>query len=59
MLVSRFVLGKGPATKSDEFLEKILKAFDPPPPHFRKIMLQFFFGKRSKKALLKGPKSAT
>ena len=25
-------LGKGPATKSDEFLEKFQTAFDPPPP---------------------------
>ena len=35
-------LGKGPATKSDELLEKIQTAFGPPPPHFWKIMLQFF-----------------
>ena len=34
-------LGKDPATKSDEFLEKLQTAFDPP-PHFWKIMLQFF-----------------
>ena len=35
------LLGKGGATKSDEFSEKIQTAFDPP-PHFRKIMLNFF-----------------
>ena len=35
-------LGKDPATKSDEFLEKFQTAFDPPPPHFWKIMLQNF-----------------
>ena len=32
--------GKGGATKSDEFSEKFQMAFDP--PHFRKIILQFF-----------------
>ena len=35
-------LGKGPATKSVEFLEKFQTAFDPP-PHFQKIILQFFY----------------
>ena len=30
-----------PATKSNEFLEKFQTAFDPP-PHFLKIILQFF-----------------
>ena len=35
-------LGKDPATKSDEFLEKLQTAFDPP-PHFWKIMLQIFY----------------
>ena len=35
--------GKDPTTKSDEFLEKFQKAFDPPPPDFWKIMLQFFY----------------
>ena len=34
-------LGKGPATKSDDFLEKFQMAFDPL-PHFWKIMLQLF-----------------
>ena len=34
-------LGKSPATKSDEFLEEFQTAFDPP-PHFWKIILQFF-----------------
>ena len=40
------------------FRKKFQTAFDPP-PHFRKIMLQFFFGNRPKKAFYKGPKSAT
>ena len=35
-------LGKDAATKSDEFLEKLQTAFDPP-PHFWKIMLQIFY----------------
>ena len=35
-------LGKSPATKSDESLEKFQTAFDPP-PHFWKIILQFFY----------------
>ena len=39
----QFSLGKDPATKSDEFLEKFQTAFDPPPPHFWKIMLQIFY----------------
>ena len=34
-------LGKGGAAKSDDFLEKFQTAFDPSPPNFRKIMLQF------------------
>ena len=34
-------LGKSPATKSDESLEKFQTAFDPP-PHFWKIILQIF-----------------
>ena len=46
-------LGKGPATKSDEFSEKFQTAFGPQPPHFRKTILQFFL-----KALYKGQKSA-
>ena len=37
-------LGKGGSSKTDEFLEKFQTAFDPPPPHFRKIMLRFFSG---------------
>ena len=37
-------LGKGGYSKTDEFLEKFQPAFDPPPPHFRKIMLRFFSG---------------
>ena len=36
-------LGKGPTTKSDEFLDKFQTAFDLPPSHFRKIMLQMFY----------------
>ena len=34
-------LGKDGAIKADEFSETIQTAFDPP-PHFRKIVLQFF-----------------
>ena len=37
-------LGMDDPTKTDEFLEKFQTAFDPPPPHFRKIMLRFFSG---------------
>ena len=33
-------LGTGDATKTDELSEKFQTAFDP--PHFRKIMLQYF-----------------
>ena len=36
-------LGKLPPTKTDEFSEKFQTAFDPPPPHFRKIMLRIFY----------------
>ena len=46
-------LGKGPATKSDEFSEKFQTAFGPQPPHFRKIVLQSFYGKRPKKPFIK------
>ena len=35
--------GKGPATKSDEFLEKFQTAFAPPPPHFWKLYCNFFY----------------
>ena len=35
-------LGKGPATKLDEFLEKFQTAFDPPPLIFRKLHCNFF-----------------
>ena len=41
-------LGKDPATKTDEFLEKFQTAFDS--PQFRKIM--FFFRKTSEKSPL-------
>ena len=34
-------LGTGHSTETDEFLEKFQMAVDSP-PHFRKIMLQFF-----------------
>ena len=37
-----YCLGKGAATKSDEFSEKIRNGLQPPPPHFRKILLQIF-----------------
>ena len=37
-------LGKGHPTKSDEFSEKFEMVFAPPgAPHFRKIIMQFFF----------------
>ena len=35
-------LGKPRTSKTDEFLEKFQMAFDPAPPHLRKIILQFF-----------------
>ena len=35
------VIGKDPATKLDDFLEKLQTAFDPP-PQFWKIILQIF-----------------
>ena len=35
-------LGTGQATKTDEFSEKFQTAFDPPPSHFRKIILRIF-----------------
>ena len=34
-------LGKDGVSETDEFSEKFQTAFDPPPPHFRKIMLRF------------------
>ena len=37
-----YFLGKGPATKSDEFSEKNPNDLRSPPPHFRKILLQIF-----------------
>ena len=51
-------------TKKNEFSEKFQTAFDPPPPHFRKVMLQFFLtGYASYQfygqiALFKGPNFA-
>ena len=52
------ILGKGPANKSDEFLEKFQAAFDPP-PSFSENHVANFFRKTSEKNLFKGPKSAT
>ena len=40
--IFRKKLGTYQASKTDEFLEKFQTAFDPTPPHFRKVMLQFF-----------------
>ena len=40
-----YPLGKGGCTRSDKLLEKFQTVFDCHPPHFRKIMLQFFFYK--------------
>ena len=51
-------LGTFDATKTDEISEKIQTAFDPP-PHFRKIMLQFFSENVRKKTLYRGLKYAT
>ena len=50
--------GTGDGTKTNEFSEKFQTAFDPNPPQFRKIMLQFF-PENVRKNLFKGPKSAT
>ena len=36
------LLGMRDTSKTDEFSEKFQTAFDPPPPHFLKIILQFF-----------------
>ena len=44
-------LGTGGHTKTEEFSEKFRLAFEPP-PHFRKIMLHFFFEFHVQKALL-------
>ena len=38
------ILGEGGYTKSNEFWEKFQMAFDPP-PHFWKIILQFFYNR--------------
>ena len=40
IVIVNSTLGKGHATKLDEFSEKIQTAFDP--PHFRKMMMQIF-----------------
>ena len=37
-----YFLGKGPATKSDEFSGTYPNSLRSPPPHFRKIFLQIF-----------------
>ena len=42
LMEQQVCLGKNPATKSDESL-KFQTAFDSPPPHFWKIMLQMFY----------------
>ena len=53
------------SSKMDEFSEKFQTAFDPPPPHFRKVMLQFFltgyeaFKFHGQIALFKGQNFAT
>jgi len=44
------LLGTGDATKTDEFSVKFETAFAPDPPHFQKIILQFF-----RKIMLKKP----
>ena len=49
-----FHLGKDGPTKTDEFLEKFQTAFDPPPPHFRKIMLRFFSGIHDQRSVYNG-----
>ena len=38
-----FSLGKGPATKSDEFSEKFQTVIDTPTPSFSENLLQIFF----------------
>ena len=41
--VNIVALGTHSPSKTDEFSEKFQTAFDPPPPpHFRKVVLQFF-----------------
>ena len=40
----RKCLGKDPATKSDNFLEKFQTAFDPPPFIFVKLCCKFYNG---------------
>ena len=40
--ITWLLLGTGGVSKTDEFSEKFQTAFDPPSPHFRKIVLQFF-----------------
>ena len=42
MEINTYLLGKGPATKSDEFLEKFQTAFDPTPLIFGKLYCKFF-----------------
>jgi len=53
------LLGTGDATKTDEFSVKFETAFAPDPPHFQKIILQFFSENHAQKALFKGAKSAS
>ena len=40
-IITGLVLGKDPATKSDEFLKKIQTAFDPPPSFLENYIANF------------------
>ena len=42
-------LGKGQATNTDEFMEKLKTAFDPPSLFFLEYYVAIFFGNRPKK----------
>ena len=46
-------------TKMDEFSEKFQTTFDPPPPHFRKIMLRILSRIHDRSTPLQWQKSAT
>ena len=52
------ILGMPCTSKTDEFLEKLQTAFDPPPLIFGKSYCNFFFKVHAQKAILKDPKSA-
>ena len=59
-VVKKTHLGKGKASKTDEFSEKFQTAFDPLPPSFSENYVEIFFSEISEeKRLYKGPKSAT